>query len=99
MFNMIYVGFTGHRDKKKKNEHFINFQLSVLMEMMRNSNDGSFSNQLFWGLKSLCVVSEEEAEELRAVFSRRSGVGGMHSSSIQKTRRPQADCGLGWLWF
>lgn len=33
MFNMIYVGFTGHRGEN--NKHFINFQLSVLMEKMR----------------------------------------------------------------
>lgn len=42
--NVIYVDLTGHREK---DEHFINFQLSVLMEEMRKLKLCSFSNHLF----------------------------------------------------
>lgn len=52
--NVTYVDLTGHRGK---NEHFINFQLSVLLELEQKmwfKNDNEEKNNVAWLIVFQC---------------------------------------------
>lgn len=65
--HMIYADFTGNRGK---NEHFINFQLSVLMERDEKTQILVHSPITYLGASNRpeALQSEEKAEVLCPVF-------------------------------
>lgn len=107
--NVTYVDLTGHRGK---NEHFINFQLSVLMEGMRKLKLCSFSNHLF-GVWNHCALRGRARKIISSAFlwggevGRSPGPGQLiHTEDSQTTEGwplfcsgLQADCQSIWLGF
>ena len=71
---MTYLDFTGHQGKKKK-KHFINFQLSVIMERDEKTQILAHSPVTYLGAWNCPedLPSEEKAEDYVQYFYRRGG--------------------------